>query len=186
MEEEMSRLLALDPELATGRTKQLFDAVHAQLGLVPNMVRVIANSPAALKGYLAFGGALASGALDEQLQEQIALAVAEANGCGYCLSAHAAIGKAAGLSDADVAAARRGTAADLKHAAALQFAAALVEGRGRVTGTDLARVRTAGYTDEQIVEIIAAVALNVFTNYLNITAHTDLEFPPVEPLEAAA
>jgi uncharacterized peroxidase-related enzyme len=182
----MPRLPAIDPTTATGSAKQLLDGVEARLGQVPNMVRGLANSPAALRGYLGLNGALAGGSLGAQLREQIALAVAEANGCDYCLAAHAALGKGAGLSEAEVLAARRGTAADSRRAAALRLAVALVEARGRVTDAELARSRAAGYSDGEIAEIVAEVALNVLTNYFNILAETEVDFPRSEPLAQAA
>jgi uncharacterized peroxidase-related enzyme len=182
----MNRLPAIDPAMATGRIKQLFDGVAGQLGLVPNMVRVMANSPAVLKGYLGLGGALAAGSLGAPLREQIALAVAEANGCDYCLAAHAALGTAAGLGTSEIVAARRGTAIDPKSAAALRLAVAVVADRGRVADAELTRVRAAGYTDGEIAEIVAEVALNVLTNYINIFAQTEVDFPRQAPLAAAA
>ena len=182
----MTRLAAIDPTKATGSTKQLFDGVQAKLGAVPNMVRVMANSPVMLRGYLGLNGALAAGSLGAPLREQIALAVAEANGCDYCLAAHTTLGTGAGLSESEIAAARRGTAADPKHAAALRLAVALVEGRGRGAAAELSRVRAAGYTDGAIAEIVAEVALNVLTNYLNILAQTEIDFPRAKPLAVAA
>jgi uncharacterized peroxidase-related enzyme len=182
----MTRLVATDPATATGSTKELFDGIRAKRGVVPNMMRVMANSPAVLRGYLGLSGALAAGSLGAQLREQIALAVAEANGCDYCLAAHAAIGAGAGLTGAEIAAARRGAAADPRRAAVLRLAVALVEGHGHVADAELTRVRAAGYTDGEIAEIVAAVALNVLTNYVNILAGTDVDFPRAEPLAAAA
>jgi uncharacterized peroxidase-related enzyme len=182
----MSRLPAIDPTTATGSTKQLFDGVQAKLGTVPNMVRVMANSPAMLRGYLGLAGALATGSLGAPLREAIALAVAEANGCDYCLAAHTALGTGAGLTETAIAAARRGAAADPRHDAALRFALALVEGRGRIDDAELTRVRAAGYTDGEIAEIVAEVALNLLTNYVNTLARTEIDFPRAEPLDAAA
>jgi uncharacterized peroxidase-related enzyme len=182
----MPRLLTIDPAMATGSTEDLFDGVRAKLGLVPNMVRVMANSPAVLRGYLALNGALAGGSLGASLREQIALAVSEVNGCEYCLAAHAALGKGVGLAEAEIAAARQGTASDPKRAAALRLAVAVVEGRGRVADAELTRVRDAGYTDGAIAEIVAEVALHILTNYFNTLAQTEVDFPRVEPLAEAA
>jgi AhpD family alkylhydroperoxidase len=154
--------------------------------VVPNMVRVMANSPAMLRGYLGLAGALDAGSLGGPLREQIALAVAEANGCDYCLSAHTALGAGTGLTESDIAAARRGTAADPKHAAALLLAVALVEGRGRGVDAELNRARVAGYTNGAIAEIVAEVALNILTNYFNILAQTEIDFPRAKPLAVAA
>ena len=150
--------------------------VNAKLGFTPNMMRTMALSPAALEGYLALSAALARGLLPATLREQIAIAVAEANGCGYCLAAHSTVGKMVGLTNADVLASRRGTVTDLKAAAALEFARVAVAARGDVTDADLKRVREAGYGDAEVAEIVANVALNVFTNYFNLVAGTEIDF----------
>jgi uncharacterized peroxidase-related enzyme len=175
----MSRIPAIDPAAAQGKAKDLLDAVHKALGVTPNMFRVAAQSPAALEGLIGLNGAVQRGKLGPKVREQIALALAESNGCDYCLSAHSYLGKHAGLSDADLAQARQARAADPKAAAALRFAAKLVEHRGHVTDSDFAEVRRAGFADGEIVEIVAATVLNIFTNYLNIAADTDIDFPVV-------
>jgi uncharacterized peroxidase-related enzyme len=156
-----------------------FDAVERQLGVVPNMMRTMAQSPRVLEGYLAFSGALSRGLLPATVQEQIALAVAETNACNYCLSAHTALGRRAGLSDQQLSASREGRAADAKTNAALQFAAAVLEHRGDVSDREFARIRGAGFSDAEIAEIIAHVALNVLTNYFNRAAQTEIDFPVV-------
>lgn len=175
---------ALDPAHAMGKAKVLLDKVHATLGFVPNLMRTLAHSPAALEGYLALSGALSGGRLGSRLREQIALAVAEANACGYCLAAHTALGKMAGLGPDEIAAARVGDARDTKEAAALRFARRVVEGRGEVAEDEFARVRAAGFDDGQVAEILAEVALNVFTNYLNKATRVVIDFPRAEPLAA--
>lgn len=175
----MSRIPPVDRNTTNDSVRKTFDAVQKQLGIVPNMMRTMAQSPAVLDGYLGFGAALRRGRLPAALQEQIALAVAETNSCDYCLSAHTALGRGAGLSDDQLVASREARAADPKAAAALQFARALVERRGDVRDQDLASVRTAGYSAGDVAEIIAHVALNVFTNYFNRTAHTEIDFPLV-------
>ncbi len=175
----MSRIPPVDLGTTNDSVRRNFDAVQKQLGVVPNMMRTMAQSPSVLEGYLGFGAALRRGGLPAGLQEQIALAVAEANSCDYCLSAHTALGRGAGLSNDELAGSREARAADPKAAAALQFARAVVERRGDVRDQDLASVRTAGYTDGEIAEIIAHVALNVLTNYFNRAAQTDIDFPLV-------
>ena len=175
----MSRIPPVDRNTTNDGVRRNFDAVQKQLGVVPNMMRTMAQSPSVLEGYLGFGAALRRGRLPVALHEQIALAVAETNSCDYCLSAHTALGLGAGLSNDDLAASREARATDPKVAAALQFARAVVDRRGDVRDQDLARVRTAGYTDGEIAEIIAHVALNVFTNYFNRAAQTDIDFPLV-------
>lgn len=182
----MARIPAIDPTTATGSVKPLLNAVESALGVVPNMARGLGNSPAALKGYLELNKALAGGSLGAPLREQIALTVAEANGCDYCLAAHTALGKAAGLNDDDVRAARQGIASDSRSAAALRLATVLVEGRGLVSNAQLHHVRAAGLSEAEITEIVAEVALNILTNYFNILADTEVDFPPVEPLDQAA
>lgn len=176
----MPRLTAIDPASATGKAKELLDGVQATLGVTPNLMRTMANSPAVLEAYLSFNTALGRGRLSAKEREQIALAVAEANGCEYCLSAHTAIGKKVGLPESDLLASRLGTSPDFKVAAALKFAQAILSQRGQVTDEDVNRIRRAGLGDAEIAEIVANVALNVFTNYFNLVAETTVDFPRVE------
>jgi len=167
-------------ESAPAASKPLLDAVHKQLGVVPNLMKVIAHSPAALEGYLALNGALAKGRLDVKLRESLALAVAEYNGCDYCLSAHSYLGlNVAKLSDADLSAAREGRSTDPRHQAALQFAGRVAATRGRVTPAELTALRDADFNEAEVIEVVATVALNVLTNYVNNVAHTEIDFPKV-------
>ena len=175
----MSRIPPVDRNSTNDSVRRNFDAIQKQLGVVPNMMRTMAQSPSVLEGYLGFGAALRRGRLPGALHEQIALAVAETNSCDYCLSAHTALGHGVGLSNDDLAASREARAADPKAAVALQFARAVLDRRGDVRDQKLATVRAAGYTDGEIGEIIAHVALNVFTNYFNRAAQTDIDFPLV-------
>lgn len=166
-------------------SRPFLEAVKKQLGSVPNLFRVVGNSPAALEGYLGLNGALAKGALDAKTRERIALAVAEVNGCNYCLSAHAFLGKnLAKLDDAEIAANRAGTSSDPKADAAVRFAVALVKHRGQVSNADLAAVKGAGFTEAQIIEIVLHVALNTLTNYVNNVAETEIDFPAIKALAA--
>jgi uncharacterized peroxidase-related enzyme len=181
----MSRINPVDRDTTHERIRRSFDAVEKQLGVVPNMMRTMAASPAVLEGYLALSGALSRGRLPAALQEQIALAVAEANACNYCLSAHTALGRRAGLSDEQLTASREGRAADATANAALQFALAVLRDGGGVSDDELARVRTAGFSDADIAEIIAHVALNVFTNDFNRAADTEIDFPRVAAAQLA-
>lgn len=168
------------------QSQPLLDAVKAQLGVVPNMFRLISTSPQALEGYLGMSGALGKGALPAATRERIALAVAEVNGCSYCLSAHTYLGKhVAKLDDAEMTANRSGASNDPVADAAVHFAAKLTQERGRVSEADLAAVRLAGYTDAQLIEIVQHVALNTWTNYLNVAFATDIDFPVVEVRKAA-
>ena len=176
----VSRINPVDRETSNERLRKTFDAIQKQLGVVPNMMRTMAHSPAVLDAYLAFGAALHRGLLPGSLQERIALTVAEFNACDYCLSAHSALGRGAGLSGDEILASRDGHASDSKAAAALGFARALLERRGAVTEHDVARVRAAGFGDGEIAEIIAHVGLNVFTNYFNRAVNTEIDFPLVQ------
>ena len=179
-----NRIPAIDPVNATGPVAGLFSAVKAKLGVVPNLMRTFAQSPAVFEGYLGFTGALAKGVLPARVREQLALAVSEANGCDYCLSAHTMLGKGAGLTPEGIEAARHGTAADPKVAALLQFAREVVDTRGKVSDEQLAAVRAAGATDAELVEVVAHVAANVLTNYTNNVAQTIIDFPRAKPLAA--
>ncbi len=181
----MQRLPALDPESATGEAKKLLDGVQARLGMTPNLMRTMANSPAVLQAYLEFGRALQSGALPAKLREQIALTVAEANGCEYCLAAHSAIGKALGLSQDEILDSRRGASPDGKVDAALRIARQIVEKRGWVSDEDVSHLRRAGYSDGEIAEIVANVALHLFANYFDHVARTEIDFPKVSELVPA-
>jgi uncharacterized peroxidase-related enzyme len=182
----MPRLKAIDPDQATGLAKQLLDGLNEKFGMVPNLARALANSPAALQGYLAFGEALEGGVLSAKLREQIALTVSEANGCGYCVAAHCAIGKSVGLSDVELTDARQSTSPDSKVDAALHFARQLVENRGWVSDEDLSRVRRAGHGDGAIAEIVAVVAWKTFANYFNHVADTVVDFPAVGEVAATS
>ncbi|MEU3692151.1 carboxymuconolactone decarboxylase family protein [Streptomyces narbonensis] len=174
-------LHTVEPETTTDEAAALFTATHQALGVVPNLARVMANSPAVLKGYLGVVTALsAEGTLSADVRESIALLVAQENGSDYCLSVHAFRGtRTAGLSAAEATRARRGQADDPWTAAVLDLAAAVVRDRGTVTDEQLAEARRAGLSDGQIVEVVAHVALNVFTNYLATAARVDIDWPLV-------
>ena len=164
----------------------LLQAVDKQLGSVPNLFRLVATSPAALEGYLSMSGALAKGLLPAATRERIALAVAQVNGCNYCLAAHAYLGKnLAKLSDHEIAANRAGGSGDAKADAAVRFATTVARERGHVGEAALQAVRAAGYSDAQVIEIVMHVALNTWTNYINEVALTDIDFPEVAPLQTA-
>ena len=177
----MSRLpIPASIEASPAASQPLLQAVKKQLGVVPNLFRLVGNSPAALEGYLGLNGALARGALEAATRERIALAVAEVNGCDYCLSAHSYLGRnLAKLSDAEIAANREGGSTDAKAEAAVHFAVELVKVRGHVSEADIRAVKQAGYTDAQVIEIVLHVALNTLTNYVNEMAKTEIDFPVV-------
>jgi uncharacterized peroxidase-related enzyme len=158
----------------------ILEAVKKQLGVVPNMFRLIANSPAALEGYAGLSGALNKGTLPLPTRERIALAVAEENGCNYCLSAHTYLGKhLAKLDDGEITLNRRGASHDARADAAVRFAVKLVRERGHIGEEDLRAVKAAGYDDAQVIEIVLHVALNTWTNFINIAGATDIDFPVV-------
>lgn len=174
----MSRIAAINPETAPATVKPLLDGVQKSLGVTPNLFRVAAQSPAALEALTSFFGAVGKGSFDARTREAIALAVSESNGCDYCLSAHTALGKGAGLDERAVADARLGKSDDKYRATLLALARATVDNRGRV-GSALEEARRAGASDAEIVELVANVALTIFTNYLNELAGTDIDFPVV-------
>lgn len=166
-------------------SKPILDAVQKQLGVVPNMFRLIAQSPAALQGFAANNGALGK-SLDVKTRERIALAVAQVNGCDYCLSAHNYLAlNLAKISPEEIALNRKGQSGDAKADAAVRFAAKVARDRGQITGADIDAVRDAGFSDAQIVEILAVTAENIFTNLLNIVAETEIDFPVVQASQAA-
>ncbi len=181
----MPRIHPIDPRTAEGKARTLLEAVHKKFGMTPNITATLAHSPAALEGYLGLSGALAAGSLGAKLREQIAVAVAGANGCGYCASAHTAIGKSVGLPDEELDANLRGTASEPRAQAALDFALAVVEQRGWVSDEAVRDVRDAGYSDGELTEIIANVVFNIFSNYFNHVAQTEIDFPVVEVRQPA-
>jgi uncharacterized peroxidase-related enzyme len=178
----MSRIHQINPETATGRAKTLLDTVKIHLGLVPNMTRAMANAPAVLDGHLQLSGALNKGTLPAKVREQIALGISQANECDYCVAAHSAIGKSLGLTADQIRDSRLGTAVDPKTDALINFARKVLDGRGRVTDTDIRDVRQTGFDDGAIAEVVANVALHVFTNYFNQVAETDIDFAKVPEL----
>ena len=181
----MPRIQPVDRDNAPNTTAKLLDGVQKKMGGVPNIIATMAQSPAVANAYLGFSQAVASGSLSARLREQIALVVGETNSCGYCVSAHTALGKKAGLSEQDTRDARRAEATDEKETQALQFARQIVTIQGHVTDEDVERVRQAGYTDGEIAEIVANVSLNIFTNYFNHVAGTEIDFPAAPELTAA-
>jgi len=166
-------------------SQPLLDGVEKMLGSIPNMFRIISNSPQALEGYLGLNSALAKGKLPAATRERIALAVAQRNDCGYCLAAHTYLGThLAKLDAAEITANRKGHSNDAKADAAVRFAAQIVEQRGAVGPDAVKAVRDAGYSDAEIVEIVAHVALNTLTNYVNEVLGTEIDFPRVDRLAA--
>jgi uncharacterized peroxidase-related enzyme len=180
----MTRITIVDPATATEKAKSLLDAVQAQLGITPNFIRVLANAPAALEGFLGLYTLASNGVLDSATRTRIALAVAEQNGCQYCVSVHTAMAQGAGLGEDDIAAARAGGSAEPKADAAVKFARALVASSGAVSTAQFDAAR-ASLSEEEIVEVIAHVALNTFTNLLGKSTQVEIDFPTVALLNAA-
>ena len=180
-----SRIAPIEPQRATGGVKRSFDAVKRNLGFVPNGVRVLAASPHALRGYLGLSAGLEAGALSRAERERIAILTAERNECDYCLAAHTHAGRAAGLSESELRASRGGSAGDPRGAALLRLAGAVIDHRGDVPDEELAAARRAGLTDAELIEVVAEVSVNTFSNYANRLARPGLDFPAV-PRDAEA
>ena len=173
----MPRIQPVNPEQADAKTTELLKAVKSKMGKVPNLISTMAQSPAVANAYLGLSQSLGSGSLPPQLRDQIALVVGEPNSCQYCVSAHSALGRGAGLTEESVIAARKASASQAKENTALTFAKKLVDNRGHVTDEELSKLREAGYSDGDICEIVAHVAMNIFTNYFNHVAETEIDFP---------
>jgi len=180
------RMKAIDPGMATGKAKELLDAVIKKYGGAPNSFKTMAHSPAGLQGFLGLSGTLEGGVLPFETRYQIALAVSEINGCPYCLSAFTAIGKGAGMKDETLAMCRTAGSTDPKIDAILKFATAIVRERGAVTTEDFQKVKSAGCSDEEIQEIVANVALFTFANYINLVIGTEIDFPLIVPVKQRA
>ena len=172
----MNRITQLDPAAATGKSKQLFDEVQARYGVVPNILRVLANAPAALEGYLRFSDALNGGYFNARVREQIALAVAGSNLCGYSLAAHAFFGGRAGLTAKEIVDAGHAVSDHAKTDAILKLARNVVVERGELSDAELEQAYGFGLTDGEIVETVANVVLNILTNYVNHVARTVVDF----------
>ncbi len=181
----MSRINLVTTDHANEEQQALFQAIHSQLGMVPNFLKVFANSPAALRAFLGLHGIANEGSLDPQTRERIALALAEQNACEYCVSAHSAIGRKAGLSADEIEANRTGTSHDAKAATAVKFARSLAEHSGEVSTAELLEMRNAGYDDSQLVEIITHVGMNILTNILGKASRVEIDFPKVSLQKAS-
>lgn len=175
----MSRIQLVTPSEASGEQKEILSQIHKAFGATPNMFRAIANSTPALKMMWSGFGALGAGKIGSKLGEQIAVAVADANRCEYCLAAHTVLGKGAGVSAEAMAQAQAGRSTDPKTQAALTFALKLVKDRANISPDDVSALRVVGFQDEDIAEILAHVALNIFTNYTNVAFDVPLDFPKV-------
>ena len=173
----MTRIKLISPNSATGKSRELLEDLHARLGMVPNMMGEMANSAAVLDGYLHLSSSLSGGKLSARVREQLAIAISEANQCDYCLATHIVIGRLVGLTKEQIRDSRQGTAVNPKIDALIRFARKVVDCRGHVTETDVEEIRRVGYDDSVIAEVVAQVALCIFTNYFNNVAKTAIDFP---------
>jgi uncharacterized peroxidase-related enzyme len=174
-----SRIPPVEPARSSDETRELLERTRRELGSVPRLYATMANAPAALRGHLDFRAALARGRLPPALREQLALLIAEMNGCRYCVSAQAWQATQAGIGPGELVANRRAESVDPRAAAALSFAAAVCDGHGQVTDGELSRLRSAGFDDEEIGEIVAHVALNSFVSFFSKVARPEMDFPAV-------
>lgn len=175
----MARITPVTLADAAPASKSLLEAAQKSMGMIPNLLSTLGQSPAALEGYMSLSAALGSGSLDARLREQVALATAGANGCDYCASAHTALGRNLDIDDRELERNLAGGSGDARTAAALDFVNAVIERRGKVDDHDLGAVRDAGFSDAEIAELVGAVALNTFTNYFNNVADTEIDFPRI-------
>jgi uncharacterized peroxidase-related enzyme len=176
----MNRIAIPTTEETPATSLPLLAAVQKQLGVTPNLMKLLGQSPAALEGYLSLSAALGKGSIGAKTGERIALSIAEINGCAYCLSAHTYLAHhVAKLDDAEIAANRLGTSTDIKADAAVRFAAKVAQLRGHVADNDVQAVKAVGFNDAEILEIVLHVALNTLTNYVNEVAQTEIDFPVV-------
>lgn len=181
----MARIPTLEIEKADPKAKTILDGVNQKLGTVPNIFKTFAHSPAVLEAYMGFSGALANAKLDAKLREQIALAAAGKNNCDYCASAHTVLGQKAGLEEAEIKQNLDGKASCDKSQVALEFVNKVLENRANVEDKDVEALRTAGFSEQEIVEIVATISLNIFTNYFNHIADTEIDFPVVRTNKVA-
>jgi uncharacterized peroxidase-related enzyme len=175
----MSRINVVERSTANPEQAALLDAIQGQLGMVPNFLKVFANSPVALQAFLGLHGVANNGSLPAQTRERIAVALAQQNSCEYCLSAHTAIGRKTGLSSDEIAHNRSGHSEDAKAAVAVKLARSLVEHKGEITTAELTEAREAGYSDADVVEIITHVGMNLLTNILAKASRVDIDFPRI-------
>ena len=179
----MQRIHSIEPIQAQGRTKELLETVDKAFGTVPNVAKVMANSPAVLDSFLAISTAMGGAKIGGKLLHQIKLATSEANSCDYCNSILTHLGKQGGISASDMIEGRKAASSDPRTDAALKFASAVLETHGKIGDEELHAVRQAGFGDTEIVEIVASVVVGCFTNFLNNVADTTLDIPQAESLE---
>lgn len=179
----MSKVQPVTVEDAKGEVKEIYQSLQKSMGKVVNIFQTMGNSPAVLKGFLAFSEAANHTSLSAKLREEIALLIGQINHCEYCLAAHSAIGKMKGLSDEEIIKARQGETSDPKEQAILKFAKQIVESRGNISNKELASLKAAGVNDTELVEIIFVVMLNMYTNYFNHITDPVIDFPEAPDLD---
>jgi uncharacterized peroxidase-related enzyme len=179
----MSRLKTVGPEEATGDVKRIFDGFQKEFGMVPNLIRALGNSPVALKAYVTLDSLISEGGLSPAEREIVRLVVSEVNRCRYCVAAHTLAGRAVGLNEDDVLAARRGHSNNQRHAALAAFAKAVVEKKGFVDDGEIERFRAVGYSDNEIGEVVAIIGQKTISNFFNHIHETELDFPAAVELE---
>lgn len=175
----MTRVNSVTEEKASAKIKPIYDMLHKKLGRVPNIFLNMGNAPSVLSGYLALNEAASHTALNPKIREQIALIVGQTNQCNYCLSAHSAIAGSLGLKQEEILSARKGKASTPKDQAILQFAKHMVENKGHMKDTEIAELKNAGVSDEEMLEIVMLVSLNIFTNYFNLLTDPSIDFPEI-------
>ncbi|OUR93537.1 carboxymuconolactone decarboxylase [Halobacteriovorax marinus] len=175
----MSRIQLKELNEITESHNEIFQEIKSAFGTIPNMFKVIGNSEAALKSMWTSFGALGAGKLGAKLGEQIAVHVAEINRCQYCLSAHTLLGEKAGVSAEEMKSAQAGESSDPRVQAALTFSKKLVLKKASISMSDIDELKSAGFDDEEVAEILAHVALNIFTNYTNVAFDVPIDFPKV-------
>ncbi len=179
----MSRVATIKQEEATGLVKSLYTTLISRIGHVPNIFLTMANSPEALAAFVQMQKCAAMSSLPEDIKSYISLAMAEANECQYCLSAHSAIAKSIGLQESDILKARSGAADNKKNDQILKFVKSVVQKRGAVSDKEVQDLKAQGVTDREICDIILLISLNNFSNYFNKINNTDIDFPPIQKLE---
>ena len=177
----MSRLKPIQTNGAASELKRSLRNSRLKLDQAPRFLQIMANSPASLRAYIRADAALLRGQLTPRQRQQVALAVAEINGSSYSLSAHYDAGKSLGLTEEEMQLARNATATDPKAETMLRFTQAVVLQRGDISDEDFQALRNAGFTDAEVVEIVANIALNIFSNYFNSVAKTEVDFPLLQP-----
>lgn len=178
----MPRLHVVEPNEATGEVKEIFGVFEQKLGKVINIFKGMGNSAAALKAYTGLSGALGAGELAAEDREAIYLSLSEKNDCGYCVAAHTMLAQKAGLTPEEIIEFRRGTSSNAKRDALIRFVFRTVETNGFVDDADVEAVREAGYSDGQIAESVAMIALVTYTNLFNHVFGSELDFPPAPDL----